>query len=290
MAVAAPQCRRVPGGRAIELGRGRPAAPAVLVEPTAEHPGRRRQRARVCRDSLERRLDRRFVAQVELVHLDRPPGEVDVRVVPAGGHEPAAQVDPVRAGVGLPEICGPPDGPDHAVDGDERFRAGAVADMDPAAVEELRAHARRMLATALDRCADEAAVFGPASVVVTDLLVTEEVRQHEPGVGAPLADAAIRDGLGRAIEALLAVDALELIDRLEAAILAHRARPRDIDGALDVTAALRPFLWEVLRREELARELLRRPHVDELLAVLLDGLEHVLTERPERGVGAARGV
>src|SRR5438477_8977087 len=169
-----------------------------------------------------------------------------VRVVPAGGHEARLQVDPLGPSVGLRQIGGPAERTDHAVDGHERFRAGAVADVDPAAVEKLRAHKRRMLAIALDRCPDEAAVFRPAPVVVPDLLVTEQVLEDEPGVRAALADPAVRDGLGRSVEALLAVDAPQLVGGLEPAVLADRGRPWHVDGALDVAATLGPFLRQVL--------------------------------------------
>src|SRR5258708_18917445 len=144
------------------------------------------------------------------------------------------------------------------------------------------------LAAALDRRADQAAVFGPAAVVVADLLVTEEVLQDEPGVRAALADPAIRDGLLRAVEALGPVDRAELIRGFEPAVLGDRGRPRDVRRPLDVAGTLRAFLREVLRGDELAAELLGVAHVDELLPVLRDRLQDVLAERPARRL-AARG-
>src|SRR5258708_23811636 len=98
------------------------------------------------------------------------------------------------------------------------------------------------LAAALDRRADQAAVFGPAAVVVADLLVTEEVLQNEPRVRAALADPAIRDGLLRAIEALGTIDRAELIGGLEPAVLGDRGRPRDVRRALHLAGTPLAFL------------------------------------------------
>jgi hypothetical protein len=138
--VPAAECGRAAAGRAIKLGRRRPAAPAVLVETSAEDPGLLRQRGRVLGDPRERCVDRRLVAKVDLTHLDRPPGEVDVSVVPAGRHEPTAKVDPFCATVLPREVRGPSGRHDPAIAGDERLRARAVADMDPSAVEQRGAH------------------------------------------------------------------------------------------------------------------------------------------------------
>src|SRR5918999_2767053 len=43
----------------------------------------------------------------------------------------------------------------------------------------------------LDGSPDEGAVFGPRAVVVLDVAVPEQLGQREPGVRAPLADAAV---------------------------------------------------------------------------------------------------
>src|SRR5439155_7210429 len=141
---------------------------------------------------------------------------------------------------------------------------------------------------ALDRRADETAVFGPAAVVVADPVVAEQVLEHEPGVRASLADAAVRDRLVGSIEALVGVDAPELVGRLESAVRADRRGPGNVDRARDVPAALCALLRKILRREELARELFRRSDVDELPAVLRDRLEDVRSERSHRTVGGAR--
>src|SRR4051794_26596984 len=107
----------------------------------------------------------------------------------------------------------------------------------------------------LDRDADERAVLGPGTVVVLDVLVTEQLVQREPGVARPLADAAVRDGVLAVVEALVAVELGELVVRLERSILVGGLRPRDVQGRRDVAAALALLLRQVRRREQLAGEL-----------------------------------
>src|SRR5258708_13465674 len=107
------------------------------------------------------------------------------------------------------------------------------------------------LAAALDRRADQAAVFGPAAVVVADLLVTEEVLQDEPGVRAALADPAIPDGLLRAVEALGPVDRAELTRGFEPAALGDPGRPQDVRRPLDVPRTPRAFPRPRLRSYDL---------------------------------------
>src|SRR5439155_20388425 len=91
-AAAAHDCRTI-AGHSTEVGRGRPAAPVVLVEATAGEPLPWRELARAATDLLQRLLDRLPRAEVELRHLKAPPHEVHVRVEPAGCHEPGPQID-----------------------------------------------------------------------------------------------------------------------------------------------------------------------------------------------------
>src|SRR6476659_345582 len=53
----------------------------------------------------------------------------------------------------------------------------------------------------LDRGSNERAVFRPTSVVVLDVLVSQQLLQHEPRVRRALADSAVRNGLLLAVEA-----------------------------------------------------------------------------------------
>src|SRR6185503_2107491 len=88
-------------------------------------------------------------------------------------------------------------------------RAGAAS--PPAGVPFPPAHdAARPLAL-LDRHSDEAAPLGPGAVVVADPLVTQQVTQHEPGVRAALADAAIGDRFRSAAQPFALIDRLQLI-------------------------------------------------------------------------------
>src|ERR1700740_2371258 len=60
--------------------------------------------------------------------------------------------------------------------------------------------AEHISASQLDRGAPQGAVFRPTAVVVLDVLVAEQLAQHEPGVRRPLTDSAIRDGFLRAVQ------------------------------------------------------------------------------------------
>src|SRR5882762_1401942 len=95
MAVAAAHDGWAISRDSVEIGRGRPSAPAVLVEPAPGEPPSVADVARAAPDLLERLLDRLRPAEIELRHLKAPPHEVHVRVEPAGSHEPAAQIDPL---------------------------------------------------------------------------------------------------------------------------------------------------------------------------------------------------
>src|SRR5437867_1092909 len=136
----------------------------------------------------------------------------------------------------------------------------------------------------LDRHSDEAAPLGPRAVVVADAVVAEQVAQHEPGVRAALADAAVGDGLRAAREPLALVDRLQLVRALEAPVLGDGRRPGHVLRAGDVTAALGALLWKVLRRQQLARVLLRRADIDDLRSVAGDLLEHVVAQSADRRV------
>ena len=59
------------------------------------------------------------------------------------------------------------------------------------------------LGALLDRHADHAAPLRPRAVVIADVLVPEQVVQHEPGVAGALADAAIGDYRTRTVDALV---------------------------------------------------------------------------------------
>src|SRR6476646_646936 len=77
----------------------------------------------------------------------------------------------------------------------------------------------------LDRHADQAAVLGPAAVVVADPLVAEQLVQDEPAVAGALADAAVGDDVLVGGHADVAVDPGQLLVGLEGAVLAGRGGP-----------------------------------------------------------------
>ncbi|OLE77079.1 MAG: hypothetical protein AUG02_02650 [Chloroflexi bacterium 13_1_20CM_2_70_9] len=140
MAVAAAQHRRAVAGGAIELGRGRPATPEVLVEPSSGEPPPRLQRRGARGDDGERLVDGLRAPQVHLAHLEAPPHEVDVRVEPARDHESAAEIHALRTARLTSELGGPADRRDAAVPRQERLGRLPAADVDASAVEQDRAH------------------------------------------------------------------------------------------------------------------------------------------------------
>src|SRR6476646_2257595 len=111
---------------------------------------------------------------------------------------------------------------------------------------------------ALDWRADEGAPLGPRAVVVADIGVAEELRQHEPGVRAALADAAVGDDRLVRGDPPAAVDLAQLVGALEGAVRVGGGGPGDVLRGRDVASALRALL-RVVR------------HVDDLAAVLVRG-------------------
>src|SRR5829696_1280279 len=139
----------------------------------------------------------------------------------------------------------------------------------------------------LDRHVDEVPPLGPRPVVVLDGVVPEQLVQHEPGVRRALADPAVGDHLFAVRHALALVELAQLVGRLEGAVLAHRLRPRDGGRARDVPGALSALLLVARHRDQLARVLLGRAHVDEA-RVRPELLEHLLATRTDRVVGLPR--
>src|SRR3954449_9599073 len=91
----------------------------------------------------------------------------------------------------------------------------------------------------LDRNVHEVAPLRPRAVVVADVLVAEQLAQHEPRVRAALADAAVRGHRQVGADALRAVELAQLLRRLERAVVPDGLGPRDRLGGRDVPAALR---------------------------------------------------
>src|SRR4051794_16420893 len=93
-------------------------------------------------------------------------------------------------------------------------------------------------ALALDWRADEGAPLGPGTVVVADIGVAEELGQHEPGVRAALADAAIGDDGLVGGDPLAAIDLAQLVGALEGAVRIGGRGPGDVLRRRDVAGAL----------------------------------------------------
>src|SRR5439155_17745737 len=85
--------------------------------------------------------------------------------------------------------------------------------------------------------------------------------------------------------ALALVELRQLVGRLEGAVFVDRLRPDDVLRSGDVATALRPFLWQVFGREQLAGVFSGRADVDERALALLhlvDQLHHLVPQRSDR--------
>src|SRR3954451_24648295 len=134
----------------------------------------------------------------------------------------------------------------------------------------------------LDRDANQRAVLRPRTVVVLHVRMPEQFVQREPGVAGPLTDAAVRDGVAAVVESFAGVQLAQFVVGPEGAVLVGRLGPRHVDRRGDVTAALALLLRQVGRRPQLAGELVRRAHVDEILRA--DRGDDLVAERANRGV------
>src|SRR6267378_8398313 len=128
----------------------------------------------------------------------------------------------------------------------------------------------------LDRRPHEVAPLRPGAVIVLHVRVAEEVLQDEPGVGRPLPDPAVCDDLLVRRDAFAFVEGLEILSRLERAVLVDGLGPGNVLRPGNVPASLRVLRRIFRRREDLSREFLRRSHVDEDFVLLLDRLPHVV--------------
>src|SRR4051812_5758014 len=144
-----------------------------------------------------------------------------------------------------------------------------------------------MLLRLLDGRADEIAPFGPGTVVVLDVLVSEQVLQHEPGMARSFADAAVGDHGRIGCGSRAAIELLQFFARLERAVLVAGLAPRDALRARDVSATL-TGLRQSRRCQDLPRELLWAPHVHEHGGARVHGLLHFWKERANRQVRRVR--
>ena len=78
---------------------------------------------------------------------------------------------------------------------------------------------RSCLNLLLDASAYDAAPLGPEAIVVADVAASQKLGQNELGVGGTLADPAIGDDLFAAVDPFTAAVGLQVIGRLESAIL-----------------------------------------------------------------------
>src|SRR6266446_8792626 len=114
----------------------------------------------------------------------------------------------------------------------------------------------------LNRRGDHVAVLGPASVVILNVVESEQILQDEPGVARALANAAIGDRVFLWIHAfLLNVNLLQLIGGFEGAVLIHSGAPGNALGSRDMSTTLGSFA-HARRRDDLPGKLVRAAHID----------------------------
>src|SRR3954471_7959881 len=136
--------------------------------------------------------------------------------------------------------------------------------------------------SSLDWSSDRISPLGPAAVIVSNILITQQIAKHEPGMARALADAAVRNDIVAGREPLfLLVDGPQLGRRLERPVAVRGSRPRNALCPGDVSAAHGALLRVLRHVQFLAAELIRRAHVDEG-APALDMLAHVIHERANR--------
>ena len=148
---------------------------------------------------------------------------------------------------------------------------------------------RRLHVADLDRGADEVAPLGPRAVVVFHVAHAEQVLQHEPRVAAALADAAVAHGRLAQVDARLRVQRPQLVDGLERAVVIDALGPGDVLRAGDVPGPL-GGLGHARRGDDLAGELVRAAHVDQVLRLLPQQRFDLPAVRPQRLVGRRNGI
>src|SRR5947208_3255128 len=140
----------------------------------------------------------------------------------------------------------------------------------------------------LDGDVYEVPPLGPRAVVVSYPLVAEELAEDEPCVRAALADAAVRGHFLVGRDPLPTVELLQLVGGLERSVVLHCARPRDGGRGGNVSPALRALLLVAGRRDQIARVLSGRAHVDERALFLAEPLVHLVAIRADRLVALLR--
>src|SRR5699024_4359846 len=132
---------------------------------------------------------------------------------------------------------------------------------------------------------DETAPFGPGAVVVTDVVVPEQVFEDKPGVAGALADPAVGDDRLFAGGALVAVDLAELVRRFERSVIVDRGAPRDIDGAANMARALGALLRVANGVQQLAGVFGGGADIDQRPRGVGDLIQHLMSVSADRFVG-----
>ena len=189
---AAPACRAGPGpspstGRGRRCGRRRPAAPPR----PARAAGPSSVSSRITRPRLRREPLRVLDREVKVERAVGPVGREHVRLRLAARRAVRFGERPRRRSLGGTSV----NWSAYSISISAR-RPRSTNSKSATSVRERRRQrpsASLIRLSRLDRHADRVAPLGPAAVVVAHARVAEQVGEHEPGVAAALADAAVGD-------------------------------------------------------------------------------------------------
>ena len=148
----------------------------------------------------------------------------------------------------------------------------AAADDEAALLEKVEGDWVRgvghVLAAGFDGGANQAAPLRPGTVIVAGVAISEQLVEHEPRMGATLADSAVRDDGFVCSYILPCVNGLQLGYRFEGAVLGDCRCPANVLRSRNVAASLGALLGQVFGGKQLAAVLSRAANVDERSAIL----------------------
>src|SRR6185437_14482425 len=143
-----------------------------------------------------------------------------------------------------------------------------------------------------DRCPDQAAPLGPGAIVVLYPGIAKQLGEDEPGVAAPLAEAAIGDDWLLRGNPSLKENRSQLVHLLEGSIFVGGETPGDIPGSGDVPCSPRRIPPDSRAAGQLAPVLFRRAHIQQGRgsADRLAFAEYFVAEGPNGRVRFRRGI
>src|SRR5437762_789229 len=138
----------------------------------------------------------------------------------------------------------------------------------PSPAREARAFPNRLCAF-FDRCADFIAPFGPRTIVIANVIESQEVGEHKPSVTRAFANSAIDNCIPVGTDsALIEIDFCQFPGWLKCGVIIGGGLPRHALCSWNVAAAQHAVLRILLHVRDLAPVFARRPHVDQWFSAL----------------------